>query len=58
MSDIQYVYRPLPCPDYDVEGMESWLTDMAAEGLVLSPDGFFASFGFWLFLLFALFPLF
>lgn len=45
MSDIPYVYRPVPCPDYDVEGTESWLTDMAAKGLVLSPDGFFASFG-------------
>jgi len=36
------VYRIAPCPSYDVEGMESWLTDMAGEGLLLSRDGFFA----------------
>ena len=34
--------RPVPCPDYDVEGMESWLTDMEARGLRLSREGFFA----------------
>ena len=36
------VYRLSPCPSYDVEGMESWLTDMAKDGLVLDKDGFFA----------------
>ncbi len=30
-----------PCPSYDVEGTESWLTDMASEGWMLSEDGFF-----------------
>ncbi len=35
-------WRLAPCPDYDVEGMESWLADMAADGLFLAKDGFFA----------------
>lgn len=39
---LRRVYRPAPCPSYDVEGMESWLTDMAREGLFLCRDGFFA----------------
>lgn len=37
-------YRLPPCPDYDIEGTESWLSDMAASGLHLSRDGFFAGF--------------
>ena len=37
--------RPVPCPDYDVEGMESWLSDMSARGLFLTEDGFFAGLG-------------
>ena len=36
------VYRLPPCPDYDVEGMESWLSDLGKEGLFLAKDGFFA----------------
>ncbi len=44
-ENIRYVYRPVPCPAYDVEGTESWLSDLAAEGLVLSSDGFFLGFG-------------
>ena len=36
------VYRLPPCPAYDVEGMESWLCDMAQKGLFLIKDGFFA----------------
>lgn len=39
-------YRPAPCPAYDVEGMESWLEDMAEQGLFLTSDGFFCGFGF------------
>lgn len=35
-------YRLPPCPAYDVEGMESWLADMAQEGLLLAKDGIFA----------------
>lgn len=38
------VYRLPPCPAYDVEGMESWLADMARDGLLLCRDGFFAGF--------------
>ena len=38
--------RPVPCPAYDVEGMESWLSDMSARGLFLTEDGFFAGLGF------------
>ena len=38
------VYRLPPCPAYDVEGTESWLSDMAREGLHLAPDGFLLGF--------------
>jgi len=38
------VLRLPPCPPYDVEGMESWLADMAERGLMLRGDGFFAGF--------------
>ena len=39
-------YRLTPCPAYDVEGMESWLEDLAEKGLFLTRDGFFCGFGF------------
>lgn len=39
-------YRLAPCPAYDVEGMESWLSDLAEQGLFLTKDGFFCGFGF------------
>lgn len=45
MKEPKTVYRYPPCPDYDVEAMESWLSDMAAKGLVLTRDGFFFGFG-------------
>ena len=45
MSEPKSVYRYPPCPDHDVEAMESWLSDMAAKGLVLTRDGFFFGFG-------------
>ena len=35
-------YRLPPCPPYDVEATESWLTDMAGRGLHLASDGIFA----------------
>ena len=38
-------YRVSPCPPYDVEGTESWLTDLARRGLFLKRDGFFAGIG-------------
>lgn len=36
-----FVYRIPPCPSYDIEGMESWLEDMAAKGYVLGQEGIF-----------------
>ena len=44
-NETLYAYRPVPCPSYDIEGLEGWLCDMSAHGLHLSSDGFFASFG-------------
>lgn len=43
MSDkeIRHVYRSCPCFSYDVEGVQTWLEDMAAQGLVLEADGTF-----------------
>lgn len=42
----KYVLRLPPCPDYDVEGTECWLTDLAREGLLLKKDGLFAGVAF------------
>ena len=33
------IYRLSPCPFYDVERTESWLQDMAQNGLFLEKDG-------------------
>lgn len=46
MSDenIRYAYRLCPCFDHDVEGIQTWLEDMAAKGLVLEADGAFLGF--------------
>jgi len=44
MRESRHVWRIVPCLPYDVEGLESWLTDQAARGLHLSRDGFFAGF--------------
>lgn len=33
------VYRPVPCPCYEVEACESWLADMAARGLFVEKLG-------------------
>jgi len=44
--EVKIVHRYPPCPEYDIEAMESWLSDMAAEGLVLTRDGFFFGFGY------------
>ena len=43
MSDekMRYAYRVCPCFSYDIEGMQTWLEDMAAQGLVLEADGTF-----------------
>lgn len=39
---VRHRYRLPPCPAYDVEGTESWLQSMAAEGYRLCKGGFFA----------------
>lgn len=44
MSDPKYVSRFPPCPLYDVEGIESWLEDLAKQGLILTPGGLFCGF--------------
>ena len=41
MKEPARCLRLPPCPPYDVEGMESWLSDMAAKGWRLEPDDFF-----------------
>lgn len=33
---IRYIRRLPPCPNYDVERLESWLSDIAKEGLILA----------------------
>jgi len=38
----QHVYRPPPCPSYDITGMENWLAELAEKGFFLTKDGFFA----------------
>ena len=43
-GEPRYVYRLPPCPAYDVEGTESWLSEMAEKGFVLTRDGFFEGF--------------
>ena len=38
---VKYVHRLCPCDPGDVEGIQSWLEDKAAEGLFLAEDGVF-----------------
>ncbi len=45
MADEKYVYRLTPCPARDIDATEAWLADMAADGLLLTKDGFFCGFG-------------
>lgn len=40
MFDQHYIYRPVPCPVYRVEAFQTWLEDMAREGLILEKDSF------------------
>ena len=35
------LHRLIPCPVYDVSGLECWLSDMAKQGLILQKDGIF-----------------
>lgn len=44
MSEPKYAYRFCPCHGYDVEGIQTWLEDLAAEGLILTTEGAFAGF--------------
>lgn len=44
MEEKKYVHRLPPCPDYDIPGVESWLTDIAMEGLLLEKDTPFCGF--------------
>ena len=44
-QEVKYAWRFPPCPGYDVEATESWLQEMAAQGLILSTEGFFAGLG-------------
>lgn len=39
LLDKETVYRLVPCPCYEVEACESWLTDMAAQGLFVEKLG-------------------
>lgn len=41
-KEPKLVHRLIPCPQYDVSGMECWLSDMARQGYLLQKDGFFA----------------
>lgn len=48
MAEKKYVYRLPPCPAYEIAKVESWLTDMAKEGLILEADTpFFGFYGFY-----------
>ena len=38
---VKRVHRLCPCNRCDVEGIQSWLEDMAADGLFLTEDGEF-----------------
>lgn len=40
----KFIYRRPPYPEYDMEGIESWLEDLAAQGLMLDYNGYV--FGF------------
>lgn len=40
-NEPKLVYKLMPCPPYDVSGMECWLSEMADHGLMLQKDGFF-----------------
>lgn len=39
--DSKSVHRIIPCPDYDVTGVESWLSYMAEQGYILRDGGVF-----------------
>lgn len=43
-DNARHIHRLPPCPVYDIEGFQSWLSDMAAQGYLLDRDGFFMGF--------------
>ena len=38
MTAVRKSHRICPCNAYDIEGIQSWLEDLAAEGLQLEKD--------------------
>ena len=42
---IRRVYKLCPCNAMDIEGIQTWLEDLAADGLLLEKDSIFC--GFW-----------
>ena len=40
-KDTKSVHRIIPCPDYDVTGVECWLSYMAEQGYILRDGGVF-----------------
>lgn len=38
------IIRLCPCPEYEIEKMQCWLQDMAAQGWLLTEDSFFLGF--------------
>ncbi len=43
-DNAKHIHRLPPCPVYDIEGFQSWLSDMARQGYLLDRDGFFLGF--------------
>lgn len=41
MAESKRTHRIAPCFSYDITGMESWLEEMAAKGMVMEQDGYF-----------------
>ena len=37
--EMKTIYRLVPCPQYDLSGMEHWLSDMAQSGWILQKEG-------------------
>ena len=46
MQKTTRVRKWIPCASYDVEAMESWLTDLAAQGWFLEEDGIFGPWAY------------
>lgn len=46
MKEKARMRKVIPCAVYDVEAMESWLSDLAAEGWLLEEDGIFGPWAY------------